>query len=185
MTVFWSRSLKGVHGAWKTPGFAFLAPLLVELQPTFGVIFGIIAVFGAPQRGTWGTHDRPRALGLPFGRYSPGLVPFWSRFGPRSQPQAAPGGSKKGKKRDLRQKRLFLKAALFGARARTTVPPGHGTTPAHRPSHPGRVWATITAQGPPGGSEGLYRLCVAACERRCASLRRLCFSSLPPAVPGA
>ena len=39
MTIFWSRSLKGVHGTWKTPGFAFLAPLLVELQPTFGVIF--------------------------------------------------------------------------------------------------------------------------------------------------
>ena len=56
MTVFWSRSLKGVHGAWKPPGFAFLAPLLVELQPTFGVIFGILAVFGPPQRGTWGTH---------------------------------------------------------------------------------------------------------------------------------
>ena len=109
MTVFWSRSLKGVHGTWKTPGFAFLAPLLVELQPTFGVIFGILAVFGPPQRGTWGTHGRPRALGLPFGRYSPGLVPFWSRFGPRSQPQ---GGQKKAKnaiydKSDFSSKRPF------------------------------------------------------------------------------
>ena len=125
MTIFWSRSLKGVHGAWKTPGFAFLAPLLVELQPTFGVIFGILAVFAPPQRGTWGTHGRPRALGLPFGRYIPGLVPFWSRFGPRSQPQ---GGQKKAKNAIYDKSDFSSKAALFGARARTPVPPGHGTT---------------------------------------------------------
>ena len=109
MTIFWSRSLKGVHGTWKTPGFAFLAPLLVELQPTFGVIFGILAVFGPPQRGTWGTHGRPRALGLPFGRYSPGLVPFWSRFGPRSQPQ----GVKKRQKTRFTTKATFPQSGPF------------------------------------------------------------------------
>ena len=91
MTIFWSRSLKGVHGTWKTPGFAFLAPLLVELQPTLGVIFGIIAVFRGPQRGTWGPHGRPLALSLPFGMSTPGLAPIWSQFNPRSQPR---GGTK-------------------------------------------------------------------------------------------
>ena len=90
MTIFWSRSLKGVHGTWKTPGFAFLAPLLVELQPTLGVIFGIIAVFRGPQRGTWGPHGRPRALSLPFGMSRPGLAPIWSQFNPRSQPHGGP-----------------------------------------------------------------------------------------------
>jgi hypothetical protein len=90
MTIFWSRSLKGVHGTWKTPGFAFLAPLLVELQPTLGVIFGIIAVFRGPQRGTWGPHGRPLALSLPFGMSRPGLAPIWSQFNPRSQPRGGP-----------------------------------------------------------------------------------------------
>ena len=99
MTIFWSRSLKGVHGTWKTPGFAFLAPLLVELQPTLGVIFGIIAVFRGPQRGTWGPHGRPLALSLPFGMSTPGLAPIWSQFNPRSQTR---GGAKNGKNRDLR-----------------------------------------------------------------------------------
>ena len=62
----------------------------MEFQPTLGVIFGIIAVFRGPQRGTWGPHGRPLALSLPFGMSRPGLAPIWSQFNPRSQPHGGP-----------------------------------------------------------------------------------------------
>ena len=155
MTIFWSRSLKGVHGTWKTPGFAFLAPLLVELQPTLGVIFGIIAVFRGPHRGTWGPHGRPLALSLPFGMSRPGLAPIWSQFNPGARPV---GGPKTVKIVICDKTPFFSKSALFGARDRTTTPPGHGAVPIHRPSRQGRVWAESHYNIPPNAHNGLYSL---------------------------
>ena len=48
MRVFWSRSLRRVQGTWKTPEFALLGPLLVELQPPVGVKYGFLVILGGP-----------------------------------------------------------------------------------------------------------------------------------------
>ena len=176
MTIFWSRSLKGVHGTWKTPGFAFLAPLLVELQPTLGVIFGIIAVFRGPQRGTWGPHGRPLALSLPFGMSRPGLAPIWSQFNPRSQPRGGP----KTVKIVICDKTPFFPNRPFSA---------PGTAP-RRPQGTGRHQRTDRATqvgfGPnltttfyqtPTTASILYRLCVPLC---CCLVAVVCESPRGP-----